>query len=794
MTDTLPTTTESVVAIKAIQEIRKDDIVIAFMGPTGVGKSYFIDLLTGQIGRRAGSTLKSVTEKIQATRVHHRKYGKRIVLVDTPGFDDTTRTDMEILAMISEWLVQTYKSDVKLSGLIYLHRITDNRMGGSPFRNLRMFGNLCGDLVMSRVVLVSTMWDNVNLEAGEKREGELKQQFWQGFIERGSMVDRLKPSNGEEAWRIVDALIENSQERDSVLLQEELVDLKRRLNETEAGKTLYTSLQLLLAEQKNGMKTLLGQLDSDNADPKLKKSLEKEYKKVEQEFQKTFNEVNKLKIPLGRRIIVFLSWKRAHAKAIKMVPQVPFIRGGMTAAAPEATQAAFHSVETQSVGGSSHKSSKDGEQVYATAPAGDSTNRTPFPRVFNRARTEDTIPEIPESIRALMSGILKTSIQPVADTLATNIRENRDAQELVDFLDVVLRGQQNATAADQQNRVLTLLSKVVASSGVIPRYLKLKKISHQTEPSDSGSYGNVYRGSNDKSVAIKVTDFDHSSSAYIKELILWSHTSHSNILPLYGVFFVGREQIGLVSPWMKAGNLHDYVATTKDTQSSRLPLIIDLTNGLSHLHRLGIVHSDLKGENILLSDDKRALIADFGSSHISTRTATIKTRSPITYTPHFAAPEALFGNESDQSDHRDRPTWAWDIWSFGGLCYQVLSRQVPFQGLKTPAIIARLMAKQLPQKPSAKEGKVDEIDEDKWGFLTERCWAWDHGSRPQCKEICRIINGWNIQDDRGEPMSIKRPSTIPFPQTPKINMGRLEKILLNVQAQLVKSTEDRAHN
>ncbi|KXN84716.1 hypothetical protein AN958_12143 [Leucoagaricus sp. SymC.cos] len=372
--------------LSSIHELRKDDILIAFMGPTGVGKSYFIDLLTGQSGKRAGHTLKSVTADIQATRVRHPKYGDRVVLVDTPGFDDTTRTDMEILAMISDWLAKTYKSDVKLTGLIYLHRITDNRMAGSPYKNLRMFGNLCGDDATTRVILVSTMWERVdpavgakregqlpktyksdvkltgliylhritdnrmagspykNLRmfgnlcgddattrvilvstmwervdpaVGAKREGQLREEFWKNLIDKGSGVDRLQRSDPKEAWRIVNQLINRGTEREKVLLQEEIVDLERRLNETEAGKTLYTQLQKMLSDQKETLKSLLAQVEKSD-DPKLKKELEKEYKKIQDQFEKTFTEVAKLKIPLGRRIMMLFFGKRAHAKAIKI--------------------------------------------------------------------------------------------------------------------------------------------------------------------------------------------------------------------------------------------------------------------------------------------------------------------------------------------------------------------------------------------------------------------------------------------------------------------------------------------
>ena len=92
------------------------------MGPTGAGKSnvghivrnYFprfhlflkiIDTLTNQPGRRAGSRLESCTTEVRAVRLfNHKDYGDRLVLVDTPGFDDTNKSDMQILEMISNWL------------------------------------------------------------------------------------------------------------------------------------------------------------------------------------------------------------------------------------------------------------------------------------------------------------------------------------------------------------------------------------------------------------------------------------------------------------------------------------------------------------------------------------------------------------------------------------------------------------------------------------------------------------------------------------------------------------------
>jgi predicted GTPase len=70
--------------------------------------SWVLDLLTGQKNKRAGNSLKSCTDKIQAVRVR-RAAGRddRLVLIDTPGFDDTNKSDMVILQMIGDWLEKT---------------------------------------------------------------------------------------------------------------------------------------------------------------------------------------------------------------------------------------------------------------------------------------------------------------------------------------------------------------------------------------------------------------------------------------------------------------------------------------------------------------------------------------------------------------------------------------------------------------------------------------------------------------------------------------------------------------
>ena len=94
--------------------------------------------------------------------------------MDTPGFDDSYRSDSDILRELADWLNTAHKSNIKLTGLILLHRIGDVRVGGVGQRNIRMFKRLCGDDSLASVVLATTMWDFIRDDAvGDSRESEL---------------------------------------------------------------------------------------------------------------------------------------------------------------------------------------------------------------------------------------------------------------------------------------------------------------------------------------------------------------------------------------------------------------------------------------------------------------------------------------------------------------------------------------------------------------------------------------------------------------------------------------------
>ncbi|KAL4078024.1 P-loop containing nucleoside triphosphate hydrolase protein [Scleroderma citrinum] len=222
--------------------IDENDIIIAAMGPTGTGKSTFVDIAVGRPDSGAGHGLVSCTQEIRAVRYPHPDGERNIVLVDTPGFDDTFVSDTQTLRNLAEWLKTTYKQKVMLSGLLYFHRISDNRVAGTPLRNLNMFKELCGRDNFKNVVLVTTMWSEVLEDVGLQREEELQNDFWKAMINLGSTTHRFHLTE-ESAWEIINAIsVSLPEERRPLLIQQEMVDENKPLHKTSAGKTVLRSI------------------------------------------------------------------------------------------------------------------------------------------------------------------------------------------------------------------------------------------------------------------------------------------------------------------------------------------------------------------------------------------------------------------------------------------------------------------------------------------------------------------------------------------------------------------------
>ncbi|KAF9254050.1 hypothetical protein L218DRAFT_968481 [Marasmius fiardii PR-910] len=166
-------------------------VAIAVVGATGSGKSTFVNQASGA-NFPVGMGLRSCTASVQVAPPFELA-GHLVTLIDTPGFDDTTKNDADILKTIAEFLAQDYKHGRTLAGILYLHRITDTRMTGTSLRNFRMFRQLCGDNTLKNMLIVTNMWGQlVDIEDGNAREKELMTTdgFFKSALDRGAKMVR----------------------------------------------------------------------------------------------------------------------------------------------------------------------------------------------------------------------------------------------------------------------------------------------------------------------------------------------------------------------------------------------------------------------------------------------------------------------------------------------------------------------------------------------------------------------------------------------------------------------------
>ncbi|KAH7908655.1 P-loop containing nucleoside triphosphate hydrolase protein [Hygrophoropsis aurantiaca] len=280
-----------------LKDGRKDDIIIPIMGPTGVGKSSFINTAIGRDVTTVGHDLKSCTaEIVHAITPYPSDPTRRVVFVDTPGFDDTYVDDSEILRRIAVWLARSYSDEMKLAGVIYLHEISQTRMLGTSRKNLLMFRKLCGNDALKNIILATTKWGDVEEDAGVSREEQLKNTFWKDMIGHGSRMHQFRDSQ-ESAWQIVD-MIAVTEPLDALQIQKELVDLHKILPETDAGNSMRTALNELMETHK---KTVMQLQNADGLQED--EDLQRKLQDTETKLRALLKQIQDMKIPLTRRIM-----------------------------------------------------------------------------------------------------------------------------------------------------------------------------------------------------------------------------------------------------------------------------------------------------------------------------------------------------------------------------------------------------------------------------------------------------------------------------------------------------------
>ncbi|KAF9461785.1 P-loop containing nucleoside triphosphate hydrolase protein [Collybia nuda] len=229
------------------------------MGATGTGKTTFINLVSGS-SLRVGMGLHSCTSEVETTPPFEL-WGHDVTLIDTPGFNDTTESDTTILKRISECLIKQYADGVKLAGVIYIHRITDVRMGGISTRNFKMFRSLCGETTLKNVIIVTNMWGEVHPEIGEARETELANDelFFKPVLDKHARMARH--NNTIASAQSIIGLFSGNEPK-ALQVQTDIVDEGKDISQSAAAQILNQELIEQARQQEEEKKRVQEELEA----------------------------------------------------------------------------------------------------------------------------------------------------------------------------------------------------------------------------------------------------------------------------------------------------------------------------------------------------------------------------------------------------------------------------------------------------------------------------------------------------------------------------------------------------
>jgi len=253
------------------------------MGVTGSGKTTFVNQVSGSC-LEIGDDLESCTSKVQESEEFILD-GKRVVLVDTPGFDDTHKTDTEVLKSIAGFLGETYSVGAKLTGVIYTHRISDIKFGGLAVKNFKMFRELCGENTLKNVVLVTNMWGLVTSDQqGAAREQQLKDKYFKAAIEKGAKLCRYN-NDLESGQGILREIL--GKEPVVLKIQEELIDEGKDIGETGAVAELKRGILEVEGNYKREIKELDENMQraEEERDEESRREFEEERRRMQEEME-----------------------------------------------------------------------------------------------------------------------------------------------------------------------------------------------------------------------------------------------------------------------------------------------------------------------------------------------------------------------------------------------------------------------------------------------------------------------------------------------------------------------------
>ncbi len=209
-----------------------------------------------------------------------------------------------------------------------------------------------------------------------------------------------------------------------------------------------------------------------------------------------------------------------------------------------------------------------------------------------------------------------------------------------------------------------------------------------------GGMATVYRAydpSFDREVAVKVLprEMMHDPqfrARFEREIKMVAGLEHPSIVPVYDA---GEEdgQPYFVMRFMTGGSLSDLIASGKVPIEDTAQIIDKIARGLAYAHKKGVIHRDLKPDNILFDNDGSPFISDFGIAKLTQSTGSL-TGSGVIGTPAYMSPEQAQGNDIDGRS---------DLYGLGVIVYQMLSGQQPYNADTPMGVVVKHITEPVPE-------------------------------------------------------------------------------------------------
>ncbi|XP_050610960.1 mitogen-activated protein kinase kinase kinase kinase 4 isoform X32 [Macaca thibetana thibetana] len=253
----------------------------------------------------------------------------------------------------------------------------------------------------------------------------------------------------------------------------------------------------------------------------------------------------------------------------------------------------------------------------------------------------------------------------------------------------------------------------------------------------NGTYGQVYKGRHVKTgqlAAIKVMDVTEDEEEEIKLEInmLKKYSHHRNIATYYGAFIKKSppghdDQLWLVMEFCGAGSITDLVKNTKGNTLKEdwiAYISREILRGLAHLHIHHVIHRDIKGQNVLLTENAEVKLVDFGVSAQLDRT--VGRRNTFIGTPYWMAPEVIACDENPDATYDYRS----DLWSCGITAIEMAEGAPPLCDMHPMRALFLIPRNPPPRLKSKKWSK-------KFFSFIEGCLVKNYTQRPSTEQLLK---------------------------------------------------------